>query len=64
LIKKIKELSFKDNATAEELQELRTALRHKEKKVAEIYPQKSQFLLELNSFFGDTHKVVDFDENN
>jgi predicted ATPase len=64
LDEKIKELSFKDSATAEELQELRTALRHKEKKVTEIYQQKNQFLLELNSLFEGTHKVVDFDKNN
>lgn len=64
LDEKIRELSLKDNATIEELQELRTALRHKETKVAEIYQQKNQFIFELNSLFRDTHKVVDFDKNN
>jgi predicted ATPase len=61
---KIEELSSKDNATTEELQELRVALRHKKMKVEEIYQPKNQFISELNSLFGGTHKVVDFDKNN
>ena len=64
LDEKIRELSLKDNATIEELQALKNALHHKEAKVAEIYQQKNQFIFELNSLFGDTHKVIDFDENN
>jgi len=61
---KIKELSSKDSASHEELKELSAALRHKEMKVEEIYEQKNQFISELNSLFGGTHKVVDFDKNN
>lgn len=61
---KIKELSLKDSATMAELQELKVALRHKEMKVEEIYQQKEQFIFELNSLFGATHKSVEFDKNN
>jgi ABC-type lipoprotein export system ATPase subunit len=64
LDRKIKELSLKDQANHEELQELRAALRRKELTVEEIYYQKDQFLTELNLLFQATHKRVDFDKEN
>ena len=64
LDRKIKELSAKEQASVEELQELRTALQHKEMKVEEIYQTKNQFLSELNQLFASTRKMVDFDKNN
>ena len=64
LDKKIKELSLKETATPEELQDLRMTLRDKDSQVEAINQQKQLFFEEITRLFAHTEKVADFDKDN
>jgi len=60
----IRQLSEKDKANSRELKQLRETIRKKDIKIEEIYRQKNLFLSEINDFFKDTEKKIDFDKDN
>ena len=60
----IRQLSEKDKADSRELKQLRETIRKKDIKIEEIYRQKNLFLSEINDFFKDTEKKIDFDKDN
>ncbi len=64
LDEKIKELSSKDTAKKEDLNELRTLIVKKEKKITDIYKQKHEFIKQIDFLFSNSGKKLEFDKEN
>lgn len=61
---KIKQLSLKETASKEELEEIRNLLKDKEKKISEIYKQKETFTTYIDKLFADSNKSMGLDKDN
>jgi ABC-type cobalamin/Fe3+-siderophores transport system ATPase subunit len=61
---KIRQLSSKASADANDLQELKTLLNEKTTKIDDINFYKNRFIEQINALFSDSKKRLDFDKNN
>ncbi|MCK5720616.1 MAG: AAA family ATPase [Thiomargarita sp.] len=61
---KIKQLSSKTSADANDLQELKTLLNEKNNKIDDINFYKNLFIRQINALFSDSKKQLDIDKNN
>jgi len=61
---KIRELSSKASADANDLQELKTLLNEKTDKIDDINFYKNRFIEQINTLFSDSKKRLDIDKNN
>jgi ABC-type cobalamin/Fe3+-siderophores transport system ATPase subunit len=62
--KKIRQISSKENADANDFQELKKLLNEKTDKIDDIHFYKNRFIEQINTLFADSKKRIDFDKNN
>jgi predicted ATPase len=61
---KIRQISSKENADANDFQELKKLLNEKTDKIDDIHFYKNRFIDQINTLFADSKKRIDFDKNN